>query len=157
MLSCASVLTLYLLLSQIPNTCATPTNQPPRKDDKRIQGSLEAHTKYKADSLDQCSKEEAIALWIAWAALPPWIVEDEDFITMIGKIDRRLTVLKKTKITNLVDKIYLAEKDKFKQRLSMACKVSIGLDIWTKKGLTASFLAVLVIVTLKTIRPNTYS
>lgn len=61
---------------------------------------------------------------------------------MMEKIDKRLTVPKKTKITNLVDKMYLNEKEKFKHRLSMARKVTIGLDIWTKKGLTASFLAV---------------
>lgn len=61
---------------------------------------------------------------------------------MMEKIDKRLTVPKKTKITNLVDQMYLAEKVKFKNRLAMARKVTIGIDIWTKKGLTASFLAV---------------
>lgn len=34
----------------------------------------------------------------------------------------------------------MAEKFKYKERLPMAWKLSIGLDIWTKKGLTASFL-----------------
>ncbi|RXN30449.1 zinc finger BED domain-containing 4-like protein [Labeo rohita] len=38
--------------------------------------------------------------------------------------------------------MYLAEKVKFKNRLAMARKVTIGIDIWTKKGLTASFLGV---------------
>lgn len=66
------------------------------------------------------------------------MVDDEDFIKMMGKVDKRLT-----KITNLVDKMYLAEKLKFKQRLATAGIVSIGLDIKrTKKGLTASFLEV---------------
>lgn len=68
-----------------------------------------------------------------WTALPPRVVEDEDFVMMMEKIDKRLTVPKK---------MYLAEKVKFKHRLASARKVSIGLDIWTKKGLTASFLAV---------------
>lgn len=31
---------------------------------------------------------------------------------------------------------------KFKKRLSGARKVSIGIDLWTKKGLTVSFLAI---------------
>lgn len=61
---------------------------------------------------------------------------------MIERIDKRLTVPKKTKIKNLIDKVYLAEKVKYKLRLSMARKISICLDIWTKKGLTASFLAI---------------
>lgn len=38
--------------------------------------------------------------------------------------------------------MYLDEKFKFKNRLAMACKVSTGIDIWSKKGLTASFLIV---------------
>lgn len=61
---------------------------------------------------------------------------------MMSKIDKKLTVPKKTKISNLVDTLYLTEKQKYKQRLAMARKITIGLDIWTKKGLTASFLAV---------------
>ncbi|XP_076137950.1 zinc finger BED domain-containing protein 4-like [Alosa pseudoharengus] len=72
----------------------------------------------------------------------PRTVEDEEFINMMEKIDKRLTVPKKTKIASLVDQMYLAEKVKFKNRLAMARKVTIGIDIWTKKGLTASFLAV---------------
>lgn len=35
----------------------------------------------------------------------------------------------------------MVQKLKYKQRLSNAQKLSIGLDIWTKKGLTTSFLA----------------
>lgn len=61
---------------------------------------------------------------------------------MMETIDKRLTLPKKTKIANLGDQMYLAEKVKFKNRLAMARKVTIGIDIWTKKGLTASFLAV---------------
>lgn len=40
---------------------ATSTNQPASKDDKLIHTS-----KYKADSQEQCCKEEATALLIAW-------------------------------------------------------------------------------------------
>ena len=61
---------------------------------------------------------------------------------MMLTIDKRLTVPKKAKITNLVDKLYTAEKEKFKDRLVTARKITIGLDIWTKKGLTAAFLAI---------------
>ena len=53
-----------------------------------------------------------------------------------------MTVPKKAKITHLVDKLYNAERQKFKDRLATARRVTIGLDIWTKKGLTAAFLAI---------------
>ncbi|KAI2644644.1 E3 SUMO-protein ligase ZBED1 [Labeo rohita] len=107
-----------------------------------MSGAFFSHIKYKPDSQEQRIKEEAIAKWVAQTAHPPRTVEDEEFINMMEKIDKRLTVPKKTKITNLVDQMYLAEKVKFKNRLAMARKVTIGIDIWTKKGLTASFLAV---------------
>lgn len=61
---------------------------------------------------------------------------------MMETVDRRLTVPKKTKISNLIDTQYEDERQKFKKKLAAARRVSIGLDLWTKKGLTASFLAI---------------
>lgn len=87
-------------------------------------------------------KEEAIAKWIGCTGLPVTTVEDEDFVLMMKRIDGKLTVPKKTKISNLIDKYYQGEVDKFKKRLSAARRVSVGIDLWTKKGLTASFLAI---------------
>ena len=101
-----------------------------------IQAFFSSAVKYKADSAEQQSKEEAIAQWIGHTGLPTRSVEDEDFVKMM------LTVPKKSKITNLVDKLYNAERQKFKDRLATARKIMIGLDIWTKKGLTAAFLAI---------------
>ena len=108
-----------------------------------IQAFFSSPLKYKADSAEQQSKEEAIAQWIGHTGLPTRSVEDEDFVKMMLTIDKRLTVPKKAKITHLVDKLYNAERQKFKDRLATAArKVSIELDIWTKKGLTAAFLAI---------------
>ena len=61
---------------------------------------------------------------------------------MMETFDKRLNIPKKNKINNLVDKLYIDEKQKFKERLATARKITIGLDIWTKKGFTASFLAI---------------
>lgn len=53
---------------------------------------------------------------------------------MMETIDKRLIIVPmKTKINNLVDKLYTEEKQKFKERLATAQKITIGLDIWTKK------------------------
>ena len=94
-----------------------------------IQAFFSSTVKYKADSAEQQSKEEAIAQWIGRTGLPARSVEDEDFVQMMLTIDKRLTVPKKAKITNLVDKLYTAEKEKFKDRLVTARKITIGLDI----------------------------
>lgn len=99
-------------------------------------------SKYKADSPEQISKEKMIAHWIGRSGLPARTVEDDDFILMIESIDKKLAVPKKTKINNLVYQLYNDEKQKFREQLTTARKINLGMDIWTKRGLTASFLAI---------------
>lgn len=64
-------------------------------------------TKYKPDSQEQRSKEEAIPQWTG----PPRIAEDEDVVMMMEK--------NKNKITNPVDKMYLAVKGKIQKQTSV--------------------------------------
>lgn len=109
---------------------------------QNISVAILSASKYKPDSKEQQTKEEAIAKWIGCTGLPVTTVEDEDFILMMETMDKKLTVPKKTKISNLIEKLYEAESQKFKRRLAAVRKVSIGIDLWTKKGLTASFLAI---------------
>ncbi|KAL2078408.1 hypothetical protein ACEWY4_026093 [Coilia grayii] len=59
---------------------------------------------------------------------------------MMAKMDKKFKVPKRHKILNLIEKMYREEKEKIKQNLATARKVTIGF--WTKKGLTASFLGV---------------
>ncbi|KAL1276844.1 hypothetical protein QQF64_036467 [Cirrhinus molitorella] len=93
---------------QIPDV----VKQPARKEERpSMSGAFFSHIKYKPDSQEQRIKEEAIAKWVARTAHPPRTVEDEEFINMMEKIDKRLTVPKKTKITNLVDQMYLGRSD----------------------------------------------
>ena len=99
-------------------------------------------SKYKTDSLELSVKEKAIAQWIARTGLPVRTIEDEDFVLMMKTIDKKLTIPKKTKINNLIDQLYIAEKQKFKERLATARRTTICMDIWTKKGLTASSLTI---------------
>lgn len=61
---------------------------------------------------------------------------------MMAKMDKKFKVPKRHKILNLIDKMYKEEKEKIKQKLATACRITTGLDIWTKKGLIASFLGV---------------
>nr|XP_023661197.1 zinc finger BED domain-containing protein 4-like [Paramormyrops kingsleyae] len=136
---------LCFFLNQIPET-RTPKEKPGGPKNNRAQSSIPAAfaaaSKYKSDSLEQRAKEQAIALWIGRTGLPACTVEDEDFILMMETFDKRLTIPKRTKINNLVDKMFDDEKQKYKERLATARKITIGLDIWTKKRLTASFLGI---------------
>ena len=65
----------------------------------QIYKTLFSHTKYKADSQDQRSKEESIVVWIGRAGLPSRTVEDEDFVYMIEKIEESLC--QKSRLSNV--------------------------------------------------------
>ncbi|XP_062404311.1 uncharacterized protein LOC134094702 isoform X2 [Sardina pilchardus] len=86
--------------------------------------------------------ERALALWIGRTGLPLQTVEDKDFVSMMAVVDSRLKIPNKTKISNLIESIYEDERKKFKDRLATARKLTIGLGIWTTKGLGASFLSI---------------
>jgi hypothetical protein len=61
-----------------------------------LEKSFAAATKYDENDREQLRKEMAIALWIGRTGLPASIVEDEEFILMIEKFDKRLTIPKRT-------------------------------------------------------------
>lgn len=48
---------------------------------------------------------------------------------MMKVLDKRLTVPKKTKVSNLIETQYEHERQKLKDRLAAARRVSIGLDL----------------------------
>ena len=80
-----------------------------------ISAAFQSSSKYKTESKEQHTKEQAIARWIGRTVLPLTTIEDEDFVLMIEIVDRRLTVPKKTKISNLIETQY-GLKDKNSKR-----------------------------------------
>lgn len=83
----------------------------------------------KYNSPEQHTKEEGIAQWIGRTGLPARIVEDEQFITMMAKMDKKFQVPKRQKNLNLIDRMYKKEKEKIKQKLTTARRITTGLDI----------------------------
>ncbi|XP_070409744.1 uncharacterized protein [Nothobranchius furzeri] len=135
----------FAIFSELQKTIADggqPATKKAKMSNQNIEDAFTSTTKYKSDAKDQQIKEEAIATWIGCTGLPVTTVEDEDFILMMESLDKKFTVPKKTKISNLIEKHYENKKATFKKRLSSARKVCIGTDLWTKKGLTASFLGI---------------
>ncbi|KAK0152186.1 Zinc finger BED domain-containing protein 1 [Merluccius polli] len=132
--------------SEIEIPEVAPVKQTPHKkvDNPSVQDFFATTTrKYYSDkSREQRTKEDGIALWIGRTGLPARIVEDEDFVAMMSKMDAKFQVPKRHKILNLIDKMYKEEKEKIRHNLATARRITTGLDIWTKKGLTASFLGV---------------
>ena len=119
---------------------AQPKDQ--TKGQTTLPEAFQATTKYKPEAKEQKTKVQAMSRWIGRTGLPITTIENEEFVEMMDIIDKRLTVPKKTKIGNMIETEYAEERVKFKERLAAVRRVSIGLDIWTKKGLTAAFLAI---------------
>ncbi|XP_058626383.1 uncharacterized protein LOC131537119 [Onychostoma macrolepis] len=116
---------------------------PPKKMDKPTSAQDFFATRwYNDNSPEQLTKEEGVVQWIGRTGLPARIVEDVEFIAMMAKMDKKFKVPKIHKMLNLIDKMYKEEKEKIKQNLATARRITTGLDIWTKKGLTPSFLGV---------------
>ncbi|KAJ4925860.1 hypothetical protein JOQ06_008046, partial [Pogonophryne albipinna] len=85
----------------IPET-STQKQQPGAKNGRK-QSTIPAAfsssgPKYKADSLEQGTKEKVIAQWIGRTGLPARTVEDEDFILMMETFDKRLNIPKKNNL-----------------------------------------------------------
>lgn len=57
---------------------------------------------------------------------------------MMAKIAKKFQVPKRYKILNLIDKMYKEEKEKIKQKLASARRITTGLDIWTYSILPGS-------------------
>nr|XP_033932939.1 uncharacterized protein LOC117440812 [Pseudochaenichthys georgianus]XP_033942602.1 uncharacterized protein LOC117449217 [Pseudochaenichthys georgianus]XP_033947580.1 uncharacterized protein LOC117452886 [Pseudochaenichthys georgianus]XP_033966284.1 uncharacterized protein LOC117466896 [Pseudochaenichthys georgianus] len=78
------------IYATIPET-STPKQQPGAKNKQSTIPAAFSSSgpKYKADSLEQGTKEKVIAQWIGRTGLPARTVEDEDFILMIETFDKR--------------------------------------------------------------------
>ncbi|KAK0151469.1 Zinc finger BED domain-containing protein RICESLEEPER 3 [Merluccius polli] len=137
-------LTQTAVLRQIPEVAPAVKQTPHKKvDNPSVQDFFATTRKYYSDkSTEQRTKEDGIALWIGRTGLPARIVEDEEFVAMMSKMDAKFKVPKRHKILNLIEKMYKEEKEKIRHNLATARRITTGLDIWTKKGLTASFLGV---------------
>ncbi|XP_028828055.1 zinc finger BED domain-containing protein DAYSLEEPER-like [Denticeps clupeoides] len=123
---------------EIPETAV-----PCKKTDKPTTAQdLFATRRYSDSSSEQHAKEKGIAQWVGRTGLPARMVEDEEFITMMAMMDKKFKVPTKLEILNLIEKMYNEEKEKVKQNLATARRITTGLDIWTTKGHAASFLAV---------------
>lgn len=97
---------------------------------QNISAAILSVSKYKPDSKEQQTKEEAVAKWIGYTVIT---VKDEDFILMMEAIDKKLTVPNKTKISNLINKLYETEIEKFKRTLASAGRYQLELICRQKK------------------------
>ena len=90
---------------------------------------FKVNKKKRRDSKKQHTNEEAIAKWIGCTGLQVTTPVDEYFVVMMDTVDRRLNVLRKTNLSNLIDKQYEDVRKKIKKVLAASQGVSTGIDL----------------------------
>ena len=83
-----------------------------------------------------------LATFVAVANVPNSIVDNKEFQELITELDDRYITPGRGAITGEMDKLLLNLKARLLARMKEARKVAICIDVWSKKGLTASFLGV---------------
>ena len=101
---------------------------------------VKSQRKYEKESLKYQTITQKLAIFIASSSVPNSIVENEEFRSLILTLDPRYQVPSRSLISVEIDRVLLDLKEKIQSYLMDAQKVSICADVWTKKGMTTSYL-----------------
>ena len=93
------------------------------------------------------SKEESqykliIAVFVEAGNILNSIVTNEDFRELLQTLDPRYSVPGKVAISHEIDMLYLEMKARVQSHMAKAKRVSFCIDVWTKRGMTSSYLVV---------------
>ena len=83
-----------------------------------------------------------LAIFVGATSVPNSIVENVEFRALLETLDPRYPVPSTTLIGKEIDKVLVDMKNKIQDYLCKAQRVSLCTDVWTKKGMTASYLGI---------------
>lgn len=104
--------------------------------------ALQSHQKYDTKSQRYQLITRKLAVYVGSTSAPISLVENEEFQSLVGTLDPRYPVPSRTLIGKEIDKVMVDLKANIMRYLLEAQKVSLCTDIWTKRGMTSSYLGV---------------
>lgn len=107
-----------------------------------IAESLKIKTSYDKNSQRYLNLTKHLAIFIGSTSIPNSIVENLEFRSFVKALDCRYPAPGRTLIAKELDKVLVTLKQNINALMSEARKVSLCADIWSKKGLTSSYLGV---------------
>ena len=116
------------------------THGPTPMSQRTLGEIVKSQRKYEKESLKYQMITENLAMFVASSNVPNSIIENDEFRSLILTLDPRYQVASRTLISIEIEHLLLALKGKFQSYLMDAQKVSICADVWTKKGMTTSYL-----------------
>ena len=96
--------------------------------------------KYEKGSMQYQLITRKLAIFIASSNAPNSLVENEEFRSLIQTLYYRYDVPPRAQIGQEIDQILLELKGNIQSYLVKAQKVNICANVWTKKGMTSSYL-----------------
>ena len=83
-----------------------------------------------------------MAIFVCGTNVVNSIVENSIFQSLLEALDPRYPIPGQALIGKEIDKVMLDVKEKIASFLSQSHKVSLRADIWTKKGMSSSYLGI---------------
>ena len=103
---------------------------------------MSATKQYRKESEKYQSITRKLAIFVGSNNVANSIVESAEFKELVHTLDSRYKVPGRKVLNQEMEKVLIEIKAKASTFIQEAAKVSICADIWSKKGLSASFLGI---------------
>ena len=114
----------------------------PKRHDSQMTLGEAFQRKYDPKS-QQCQRiTRRLAIFVGSSNVPNSLVENREFQSLLEALDPRYPIPGRTLLGREIEKVLFDMKANIRRVLSAAQKVSLCADIWTKKGMTSSYLGV---------------
>lgn len=123
-------------------TNASQHRKPPSGQQLTLYQSLESKKKYDSSSERQKQISKKLVVFLACTGVPYSLIERDEFKALIAELDCRYSVPSRSMVNTTLNDMMSRLVSTIKSHLSKARKVNICCDIWTKKGMSASFMGV---------------
>ena len=113
-----------------------------KKDHKLKKSKKKAPVKYGDSDEKQMAITRNLALFVTATSVPSSIVENGHFRSFVESCDPRYKCPGRYKLSMEIDNIAEIMKSNITSSLAQARKVNMCADLWSKKGLTSSYLGI---------------
>lgn len=107
-----------------------------------IEQQIQGTQYYSKDSERQEAITKKLAIFVGATNVPLSLVDREEFRDLLCEMDKRYRVPHKKKLGQAIEDVFSKLKVNISSVLGNAQKVTLCADIWSKPGLTASFLGI---------------
>ena len=104
--------------------------------------TLQMKKKYSKENEKYRKITRKLAIFIGTSNVANSIVESLEFCEFVSELDQQYPVPGRAAISSEMDKVLFDMKQQITGKLAAARRINICVDIWTKRGMSASFLGI---------------